>query len=390
MAPPTVEVVEFILTQGGPAYRLSRRLGFDHADRPRRFSKVLLLILVTWVPLLLLSFLEGHALGVVAVPLLHDPVVYSRFLFVVPLLVLAQVVVERSLRAQARYFLESGIVPEHDAARCEAAKRDVLRMSDSTVAESLIIALAMIISIGARVVLRIGSGESTWERLGTSITLAGWWYALISLPILFFLLLRWLWVFALWASFLFRVSRIDLELTPTHPDRAGGLGFLGWGLIGFALMLMAVSAVMSGGFAYEIIHRGSSLADLKYHVIVFVVLAIVILHAPLLVFTPRLARCRIRGLFDFGTLIGTHDRAFDEKWVKSEARNRDSLLGNPDVQSLGGIAQAYEHVDRMQLIPFDKKAVVVLLVSALIPMVPLLGTTVALSEILSMLGKLMV
>jgi hypothetical protein len=391
MATSTLEVVEFVLAQGGPSYRLSRRIGFELGNRPRRFYKVLLLILVTWIPLLILSFLEGHALGgSVAVPLLRDPVVYSRFLFVVPLLVLTQMVVERSLGAQARYFLESGIVPEHDAARCEAAKRDVLRMSGSAVAEGLIIALAMIMSIGARVVLRIGWGESTWERSATSITLAGWWYALISLPILFFFLLRWLWVLVLWASFLFRVSRLDLELTPTHPDRAGGLGFLGWGLVCFALVLMAVSAVMSGGFAYEIIHRGSSLSNLKYHVIVFVVLAIVILHAPLLAFTPRLARCRIRGLFEFGTLIGAHDRAFDEKWVKSGAMNRDRLLGNPDVQSLAAIALAFEHVDRMQLIPFDKKAVGVLLLSALMPMVPLLGTTVALSEILSMLGKVMV
>jgi hypothetical protein len=391
MSTSTEKPAEFALTQGGPSYRLSRHLGFEHTDRPGRLYKILLLILVTWVPLLLLSFLEGHALGGgVAVPLLRDPVVYSRFLFVVPLLVLAQVVVERGLGVQAQYFLESGIVPEHDAVKCEAAKRDVLRMSGSVVAEGLFVALAMVTSIGARVVLRIGSGESTWERAGTSITMAGWWYALISLPILFFLLFRWLWVFVLWASFLFRVSRIDLELTPTHPDRAGGLGFLGWGLVSFALVLMAVSAVMSGGFAYEIIHRGSSLANLKYHVIIFVVLAIVILHAPLLFFTPRLARCRIRGLFDFGSLIGTHDCAFDQKWFRSGAMNRDSLLGNPDVQSLAGIAQVYEHLDRMQLIPFDKKAVVVLLVSALIPMVPLLGTTVALSEILSMLGKAMV
>ena len=43
---------------------------------------------------------------------------------------------------------------------------------------------------------------------------------------------------------------------------------------------MAISAVLSGSFAYEIVHRGSSLNILKYHIIVFVVLAIVILHAP--------------------------------------------------------------------------------------------------------------
>jgi len=54
-------------------------------------------------------------------------------------------------------------------------------------------------------------------------------------------------------------SRLDLELTPTHPDRAGGLGALGWGIASFALVLMAISAVISGGLAYEIVHRGSSL-----------------------------------------------------------------------------------------------------------------------------------
>jgi hypothetical protein len=391
MATSTEEFVEFILTQGGPSYHLSRRLGFEQADRPRRLVKAVLSVLVTWVPLLILSLAEGHALsGDVAVSLLRDPVVYSRFLFVVPLLALAEVIVGRSLRVQARYFLESGVVRQDDAGKFEAAKREVIRLRDSVVAEGLIVISSLAISIVARVVLRISSGESTWERSGTTITMAGWWYILVSLPILFFFLLRWVWVFLLWAWFLFRVSRLDLELTPTHPDRAGGIGFLGWGLVSFAIVLMGVSAVMSGGFAYEIIHRGSSLATLKYHVVVFVVLAIVILHAPLLVFTPRLARCRIRGLLDFGSLIGSHDRAFDEKWIKPGAMKRGSLLGSPDVQSLAEIGEVFEHVDRLQLLPFDKKALIVLLVCALLPMVPLLGTTTALSEIMSMLGKFMV
>jgi biopolymer transport protein ExbB/TolQ len=47
-------------------------------------------------------------------------------------------------------------------------------------------------------------------------------------------------------------------------------------------------------------------------------------------------------------------------------------------------------VDRMQLVPFDKKAVIVLVVAALIPMIPLLGTVVGLTDIISMLGKFMV
>ena len=44
----------------------------------------------------------------------------------------------------------------------------------------------------------------------------------------------------------------------------------------------------------------------------------------------------------------------------------------------------------MQIIPFDKKAVVVLLAAALIPMIPLVGTAIPLLEILSKLGEFMV
>src|SRR5271157_121408 len=347
----------FDLVDRGPSSRLAQHFGFNRPDRPRRIRKILLLILVTWMPLVLLSLLAGHAFDDrVVVGLLRDPVILSRFLFVLPLLALAEVVVARSLNVQARQFLASGVVPAGEAVKLEAAKAEALRLRESVVAEGVIVVLAVTTVIIMRVVVRLGSGDSTWERTGTEITLAGWWYILVSLPILFFFLLRWLWIFLIWSWFLFRVSRLGLELTPTHPDRAGGLGFLGWGLVSFALVL----------------------------------LAIVILHAPLLVFTGRLARCRFRGLLDFGSLICDHDRAFDEKWLKLRGSGRSSLLGSPDVASLADMALDYEHVERMQLLPFDKKALIVLVAAALIPMIPLLGTVTGLTEILSMLAKFMV
>ncbi|MGO8897166.1 MAG: hypothetical protein ACLQU5_02280 [Isosphaeraceae bacterium] len=378
----------FDLVGRGPSFRMAQRFGFNRPDRPRRIRKILLLILVTWVPLVLLSLISGHAYGDrVAVTLLRDPVILSRFLFVLPLLALAEIVVARSLGVQSRQFLSSGVVPAEEAVKLEAAKAEAIRLRESVVAEGVIVVLAVAIAIIRRVVIRLGAGESTWERSDAGITLAGWWYILVSLPILFFFLLRWLWIFLIWSRFLFRISRFGLELTPTHPDRAGGLGFLGWGLASFALVLMAISAVLSGSFAYEIVHRGSSLNILKYHIIVFVVLVIVILHAPLLVFTGRLARCRFRGLLDFGSLIGDHDRAFDERWLKSQG---SSLLGNADVGSLTHMSGVYEQVERMQLLPWDKQALTVLVAAALIPMVPLLGTVTVLTEILSKLAKFMV
>jgi hypothetical protein len=372
------------LVRGGPSYRLARRLGLEPPTLSRRLLKVSLLVLMTWAPLVLLSLFQG---GRVAIPLLHDPVIYSRFLFVVPLLELAQVVIATSLSVQMRHFLESGLVSEPDRPAFESARAAGIRLRGSVVMEVVLVALALTVSVLSRVVAKLAIADSTWERMGTAITAAGWWYILVSLPILVFLLLRWVWIFLLWAAFLFRVSRLDLELTPTHPDRAGGLGFLGWGLASFAVVLLAVSAVLSGSLAGEILFRGSSLGQLKYHVVVFVALSIAFLQAPLLVFSGRLGRCRFQALLDFGTLIGRHDRAFDERWIKARDAGRASLLGSPDVSSLADIGTVYEHVERMQLVPFDRKALGVLIAAALIPMIPLVGTAIPIQEILSKLGE---
>ena len=58
--------------------------------------------------------------------------------------------------------------------------------------------------------------------------------------------------------------------------------------------------------------------------------------------------------------------------------------------SLADLGVVYEHVERMQIIPFDKKALALLVVAALIPMIPLVGTAIPLAEILSKLGEFMV
>jgi len=109
-----------------------------------------------------------------------------------------------------------------------------------------------------------------------------------------------------------------------------------------------------------------------------------------LAFAGKQARCRFRGLLDFGTLIWRHDRAFDEKWIKPLNTSQQSLLGSPDTGSLVHMGTAFENVDKMPFIPVDKKAVFVMLLAALLPMIPLVGTAIPLKEILSKLGEFMV
>jgi hypothetical protein len=391
--PREVNLSADLLARRGPANALARWLGLAPPTPARRMLKVMLLVLLTWFPLVILAMLHGHAWhGRVAIPLLLDPVVHSRFLFVLPLLELAQLAVETSLRVQMRHFLDSGLIPDRQRPEYKDAVAQITRLRNAPLVEGAILVLALIFSLVIRTIGNAGVHGSSWQRLDEAITPAGWWYILVSLPVLYYFLACWLWLFALWAWFLFRTSRLDLELTPTHPDKAGGLGFLGWGMASFGLVVMAVSAVLSGSLAREILHGGSKLSDVKYHVLIFVIIVLALLHAPLVVFTGRMARCRFRGLLDFGNLIWMHDHEFDEKWIRNLGKKGENerLLGSRDVASLGAIARAFEHVDEMLLMPFDKKASIMLAVAAVLPMIPLLGTSIPLGEILKALGEFLV
>ncbi len=416
----TLTPAEMSFVEGGPTHFLLKRIGLGDKSLRGRLLRAFLILLVTWLPLVVLSWFAGHAVGDrVAIPFFRDPEVHVRFLFVVPLLGMAEWVVAAGLAMQTRHLIESGIIPESELGRFRAARDSAATLRNSLTAEVVIIGIALSIALVSRLYFGVSEGFNSWERIplnpvvatdtsgetetksesksgekkvdpSSRVTPAGWWCIFISLPCLFFFLLRWIWVFLIWGWFLIKISRLDLELTPTHPDRTGGLGFLGWGLASFAMVVMAISAVMSAGLADEIMNHGSTLEERKYHVMLFVITVLLVIHAPMLAFTGKLLRCRFSGLLDIGALAWRHDRAFDEKWIKNRGGDDSaSLLGSPDIQSLADMGTCYEHVNRMLPIPFDVKAFAVLVLAALLPMVPLLWAEVPMTEIFQKLGELL-
>src|SRR5471030_2635943 len=90
------DLPEFSLVAGGPMFRLLRRarLTDDQLGLVRR--RIVVISLLTWLPLLLLSALQGKLLGGSAtVPFLLDMEVHSKFLIAVPLLIAAELVMHR-------------------------------------------------------------------------------------------------------------------------------------------------------------------------------------------------------------------------------------------------------------------------------------------------------
>jgi hypothetical protein len=157
-------------------------------------------------------------------------------------------------------------------------------------------------------------------------TLAGWWFGCVSLPLIQFILMRWYFRLFIWARFLWHVSRIGLQLVPTHPDRAGGLGFLSNLSYAFAPLLAGQGVLLACVMANRIFHAG--------------------------------------------------------------APSDEALVGSADVQSLAGMGNSYEVVKSMKLAPFGKDTVLQLALISLAPVAPLVLTMIPVGELIDQFLKI--
>jgi hypothetical protein len=289
---------ELSVVGGGPLDRLQVRLGLMKLRAPLIILRSVIFALVAWVPLFILSGLQGMLFAKVRIPFLYDPAAYSRFLLSVPLLIVAEVVIGPRIVAAASHFITSGLVPEDKYLDFDAAVADGVRLRDSVVAEFVILAITY---FGAFLALRFFSANvSTWHSIvsesGRRFTLAGYWYVLVSLPIFQFLVYRWLWRAFIWFRFLRRVSKLDLKLTPNHPDRAGGLGFLGETQRLFAVFIFAYAATASGVLSREVLFDKVPIQSYKIPVAGFIIIMLLIFLGPLLMFAPTLLQTRRKAL----------------------------------------------------------------------------------------------
>jgi hypothetical protein len=380
----------FQLTDGGFAHRLTILLRIKHPDNPNILRRAVLSVLVTWVPLLILSAIDGNVAGHhVRVSFLHDFAVHARFLFAVPMLILAEAVLGPRLGTAADSFVQSKLVVGDDVPQFEAAIDDTLSWRDSVIPDLVLILLSYTAAITT--LLSTGVHVSTWystgRGTGRSLTIAGWWFVLLCVPLLHFLTLRWLWRLFLWAQFLWRMSRLDLKLDPLHPDGAGGLGFVGDTERYFGVLLFAFSIAVSGVLANAIVYDHLSLISLAPTIAIYVVLAVCIVLSPLLVFFRALVQTKRDGLYQYSTFATEYTSSFRKKWMSHPRQTGETLLGTADIQSLADLGNSYSFVEKTNYLPMKARTPINLAIACLIPMAPLSLTVMPVSEILKMLLK---
>jgi len=344
--------------------------------------------------LLVLTTFQGLAVGhAVAVPFIYDFAVHARFLVAVPILLLAELVVHERIQRVVQQFLKEGLVPAETLPGFRAAIASTMRLRNSLIIE---VALAVFAFGFGWAVWRGDTGltNSTWfasiEGGHPRATLAGSWYLHISIPMFQFLLYRWYFRLFVWFLFLKRVSRLPLRLTPTHPDRAGGLGFVGSAAHAFVPVIVAQSIVLSAVVGSRIVFHGRTLVSFQYEIAAFLILELLLVLGPPCVFMGTLLDLKRQGRREYGVLAARYTSEFHEKWIEGGAPPDEPLLGSSDIQSLADLANSYTVIGEMKPVPFGKETIVQVVGAAAIPLLPLALSIIPADQILQrLLGLLL-
>jgi hypothetical protein len=233
---------------------------------------------------------------------------------------------------------------------------------------------------------------ATWYAVPTAghlhLTLAGYWYSFVSIPIFRFIILRWCFRLVIWFRFLWQVSRLNFHLTAAHPDRAGGIGFLGKSSYAFGPILVAQGALLAGMIASQILFESRSLLSSKMDIAGFVIISVLFILGPLVMFTPHLERTKWKGLAEYGLLTNRYVFGFEEKWIRSGGEETSELLGTTDLQSLADLGNSYSIVKEMRIVPFGLEDITRLAAATAAPLLPLMLTIFSVEELLTRLVKI--
>lgn len=330
---------------------------------------------VAWLPLLLLTMVDGSAWGDATMrPLTSDLSVLVRFLVALPLLVYSGNRIRLRLHAVVEYLEASEMLTGKDREDFREAAARHERWSGARAAW-VCCALLAIAGSWATVGFAMDSGTVSWASDGSGhlsgVSIAGWWFFSVSFTLWHTLALMRLWQFASWSIFLARLSRLELQLVPTHPDRCGGIGILEVGQLSFVIPVAAFASILAASTAESMLEGSLLLPAAVPYILVFALASFVVLTMPVLGFASLLVRTKREGLVAYGDLGEELFRAFGQKWAGISTEKQRALLGNVDPSSLADYGYCYEVVTAMRVLPLSRDGIASIAAAAVLPFAPL-------------------
>ena len=380
------------LFEGGPFPHFQKSLGLFRPVGFNVTSRAAVSVLIGWFPLIILVLAEDLHGEISVFSFLTDYGVHARSLVAAPLLIMSETLCLRRLEDVAVYFVRSGTVQPQDRSFFSELAVSTRSLMNSTAAE--ILALLLAYAIGWFLIRYVHFiALPPWylaQGTGRTISWAGWWYALVSMPLLLMLFLGWMWRVILWSRFLIRVARLKLHLISVHPDRTAGLRFLNSSLFAFMPVAFTFGVVVAGSAANRVAYQGATIDVLQKSVGGLLIFVLLLFVGPLLVFVLKLHRQKVAGIFSYGALAEGVGRQFESKWLADYDKHAAGALESPDFSATTDLYQIVSTVHEMRIVPFDLRGVLGLTVSALLPFIPVVLMMIPIKQILKEVARLLV
>ncbi len=394
----------FSLFEGDRLNRVYAALDVGKYSRFALLKRCLLAMLMTWVPVAVLAWLQGFAGGgPAATNFFADFAAYAQFLLGVPLFILAEPIIDSSTRRAAQQFISCGIIRAEDRPRLYELHARIAKLRMWNGAEIICIVLAYVLSLVILVPELRAPVPVSWHLqtycFGAScwrtFSLAGAWEFLVALPLLNYIWLRFGWKIFVWIFYLYRVSRTRLELHATHPDLVGGIGFISSTQSQFAIFILAygISNIVSTvGYEITILHYKISTMTVWGPLVGFGVGAPLLFVLPLFMFTRQLYRCKQRALMIYRQRVTEHSQQVENRWLVQDRASQSAADEIRDLTELSTLGTMFMRIQSMRVVPFDLTSFSQLVGSSfgsIATLLPLLHVSGQVSGVFDALGKIL-
>lgn len=357
--------------RGGPFYELQKRLHLIREERETLYLRAAIFVGLAWGVPGILSLLEGNAFGPFdEKPFFFHLTAWARLFIGIGVFVLMEPFVEKRLSWVIRQLVGTGLLDSGSKDDAASAITRALKRRDAKSAETICLAIAIVLSFLSALGLT-GTSVSSWaiEQSGDSVSLtaAGWWGVVVSEPIFFFLLARSIWRIANWALLLRKLTNLNLKLVATHPDGYGGIGFICDFPNAYTPLVFALSCVNAAVVADLLI--GDVLSPTKFALVtvVWLLFVLIVISLPQLAFTKSLSDLKDATLERASAQARRYQRAAERTVLGSNVAAEDSEATT--TQDVADPAAIYAAAKKMPVFLFNRTTLLPVSAAALLPYV---------------------
>lgn len=382
----------FLIARGGPFFDAQKRIGLVAGDRLRPARRALVLIAVTWGIPLLLTLVAGTAFGELDTrPYLLDPGVWARSFLAIGMLIIAEGQIEDRLRLCVDQFFNIPILAAGSLKSARTALSEAKRSRDSAGAE--IVCLLVSIATSSLVLHNMdGQTDSSWALTivggSKSLSPAGWWSILVSNTMFWFLLTRAVWRHIIWGKLLVRFSRLDLRLVATHPDKHGGVGFVGGYPNAYVTFTVATSCVLAATIAHQVLHETFTVTSFGAVMGLWLVVVFIFFGVPLAAFAIALSELKTRTLQAASRQATEFQRSVERSTLGTNiAANGDD--SRPE-KEIADPTKLYEAIGKLSPLILNRSTLLPVTVVALLPLILVGLTQLPFKDLLPIIKRLLV